>query len=152
MKQILVTLVALSMACSALARAQDAAGIVITRAAIRPSRPAPAGNFTGTVRVQPLFDTTATTRAYSSSVSFEPAARTAWHAHPRGQVLIVTAGTGHVQRWGAAVDEIQTGDVVWIPPGVKHWHGAAPTTAMTHIAIVEHLQGKGVDWLEKVSD
>ncbi len=152
MKQIVVTLVALSLAFPVNARAQDAAGIAITRAATRPSRPAPAANFTGTVRVQPLFDTTATTRAYSSSVAFEAGARTAWHTHPRGQVLIVTAGTGRVQRWGAAVDEIHIGDVVRIPPGVKHWHGAAPTTAMTHIAIVEHLDGKGVDWLEKVSD
>jgi 4-carboxymuconolactone decarboxylase len=139
-----------AMLCATPAWAQDAVGIVITRA--RPSTPSPAANFTGVVRVQPLFDTTATTRAYSSSVTFEAGARTAWHTHPRGQVLIVTAGTGRVQRWGAAVDEIHTGDVVWIPPGVKHWHGAAPTAAMTHMAIVEHLNGKGVDWLEKVSD
>lgn len=152
MKQIVFTLAALSVACSAPALAQDAAGIVISGAAARPSRPAPAANFTGTVRVQPLFDTTATTRAYSSTVSFEPGSRTAWHTHPRGQLLIVTAGTGRVQRWGAAVDEIHTGDVVWIPPGAKHWHGATPASAMTHIAIVEHLDDKGVDWLEKVSD
>lgn len=152
MKQIVFTLAALSVACSAPALAQAAAGIVISGAAARPSRPTPAANFTGTVRVQPLFDTTATTRAYSSSVSFEPGSRTAWHTHPRGQVLIVTAGTGRVQQWGAAVDEIRTGDVVWIPAGAKHWHGATPTSAMTHIAIVEHLDGKGVEWLEKVSD
>lgn len=92
------------------------------------------------------------TRGYSSAVFFEPGPRTAWHTHPRGQVLIVTAATGRVQRWGGAVDEIHTGDVVWIPPGAKHWHGAGPTTAMTHIAIAENRDGKGVDWLEKVSD
>lgn len=152
MKRIIVTIASLSVICSAVAEAQDAGSIVVSRAASRPSRPAPAANFTGTVRVQPLFDTTATTRAYSSSVSFEPGARTAWHTHPRGQVLIVTAGTGRVQRWGAAADEIQTGDVVWIPAGVKHWHGAGTTSAMTHIAIVENRDGRGVEWLEKVSD
>jgi 4-carboxymuconolactone decarboxylase len=148
----LVPIVALSVLCSTPTWAQSTSAIVITRAAARPSTPAPTANFTGVARVQPLFDTTATTRSYSSSVSFEPGARTAWHTHPRGQVLIVTAGTGRVQRWGAPVEEIHSGDVVWIPSGVKHWHGAAPTAAMTHIAIVEHLDGKGVDWLEKVSD
>jgi len=152
MKQIVVMLLALSLSCASPAWAQDAGGIVITRAAARPSLSAPAANFTGAVRVQPLFDASATTRAYSSSVAFEPGARTAWHTHPRGQVLIVTTGTGRVQRWGATVEQIQSGDVVWIPPGAKHWHGATPTSAMTHIAIVEHLDGRGVDWLEKVSD
>src|SRR5688572_19636819 len=115
-------LTAMMLVCAVPAWTQDA-GIVVTRAAARPSAPAPTANFTGTVRVQPLFDTTATTRAYSSSVAFEAGARTAWHTHPRGQLLIVTAGTGRVQRWGAAVDEIHTGDVVWIPAGAKHWHG-----------------------------
>src|SRR5687768_1964821 len=151
MKQIAVTLAALSLACAAPARAQDA-GLVITRAASRPSRVAPAENFTGAVRVQPLFDTTASTRAYGASVSFDAGARTAWHTHPRGQVLIVTEGVGRVQRWGAPVEEIRPGDVVRIPAGAKHWHGAAPTTAMTHIAIVEHLDGKSTEWLEQVSD
>src|SRR5580765_804933 len=111
MKQIAVTLVALALAWAAPARAQDAARIVITRAASRPSRVAAAENFTGTVRVQPLFDTTATTRAYGASVSFAAGARTAWHTHPRGQVLIVTDGVGRVQRWGGPVEEIRLGDV-----------------------------------------
>ena len=152
MKHISITLVALALACPAPARAQGAPGLVISRAAARPSRAAPAENFTGTVRVQPVFDTTATTRAYAASVAFEPGARTAWHTHPRGQVLIVTDGVGRVQRAGAPVEEIRSGDVVRIPPNVKHWHGAAPTTAMSHIAIVEHLDGRNTDWMEKVSD
>jgi 4-carboxymuconolactone decarboxylase len=151
MKQIALTLVALFLARATAAQAQDA-GLVITRAATRPSRVAPAENFTGTVRVQPLFDTTASTRAYGASVSFDAGARTAWHTHPRGQVLIVTEGVGRVQRWGAPIDEIRPGDVVRIPPGAKHWHGASPTTAMTHIAIVEHNGGRSTEWLEQVSD
>ncbi len=154
MKQTAITLVALSLAYSTPARTQDAGAgaLVITRAATLTSRVAPPENFTGTVRVRPLFDTTATTRAYAASVSFEAAARTAWHTHPRGQILIVTAGIGRVQRWGAPAEEVRLGDVVRIPPNVKHWHGAAPATAMTHIAIVEHQGGRGVDWMEKVSD
>ena len=151
MKHIAITLAALSFACAASARAQDA-GLVITRAAARPSRVAPVENFTGVVRVHPLFDTTAMTRAYGASVSFDPGARTAWHTHLRGQVLIVTEGVGRVQRWGAPVEEIRPGDVVRIPPNVKHWHGAAPTSAMTHVAIVENLDGRNTDWMEKVSD
>lgn len=151
MKQIALTFVALSLVCAKPAPAQNA-GLVITRAAARPSFVAPADNFTGTVRVQPLFDTTATTRAYGASVSFEAGARTAWHTHARGQVLIVTAGVGRVQRWGGPVEEIRPGDVAQIPPNVKHWHGAAPTTAMTHVAIVENLNGRTTDWMEKVSD
>ena len=151
MTRIIVTLVALALAWATPARAQDAGGLVITRAASRPSRVAPAQNFTGTARVQPLFDTTAATRAYGASVAFEAGARTAWHAHPRGQVLIVTGGVGRVQRWGAPAAEIRPGDVVRIPPGVKHWHGAAPTTAMTHVAVVEFQNGRSTDWMEKVS-
>ena len=147
-----VALGALSLACAAPARAQDAAGIVITSAGSRPSRVAPAENFTGTARVQPLFDTTAMTRAYGASVSFEVGARTAWHTHPRGQILIVTSGVGRVQRWGSPVEEIRPGDVVRIPPNVKHWHGAGPTSAMTHIAVVEHLDGRSTIWFEQVSD
>ena len=108
--------------------------------------------FTGTVRVDPLFAPPEPARAGGSSVTVEPGARTAWHAHPLGQTLIVTAGCGRVQRNGEPVQEIRPGDVVWIPPGVKHWHGAAPTTAMTHIAIQEKLDGKVVTWMEKVSD
>jgi 4-carboxymuconolactone decarboxylase len=151
MKHIAIALVALSLAWSAPARAQDAA-LVITHAAARPSRVAPVENFTGTARVQPLFDTTATTRAYGASVSFDAGARTAWHTHPRGQVLIVTEGVGRVQRWAGPVEEIRPGDVVRIAPNVKHWHGAAPTTAMGHVAIVEYLNGRSTDWMEKVSD
>jgi 4-carboxymuconolactone decarboxylase len=152
MKQIAITLVALALFWSAPAGAQGTRELVITRAATQPSRVAPAENFTGTVRVQPLFDTTAMARAYGASVSFEAGARTAWHTHPRGQVLIVTTGVGRVQRWGAPVEEIRPGDVVRIPPGAKHWHGAAPTSAMTHIVITEPLNGRSVEWLEKVSD
>ena len=108
--------------------------------------------FTGMVRFDPLFQSPAPARAAGLSVTFEPGARTAWHTHPLGQTLIVTAGCGRVQRWGGPVEEIRPGDVVWIPPGEKHWHGAAPKTGMTHIAIHELLDGKAVDWLEKVSD
>ena len=107
----------------------------------RTSRQGPAENFTGSVRVDPLFQANAPARAYGARVTFEPGARTAWHTHPLGQILIVTAGAGRVQRWGDPAEEIRQGDVVRIPPGVKHWHGAAPTTAMTHIAIVEQLGG-----------
>jgi len=152
MKHTAITFVALSLVCSAPALAQHVEGLVITRATARPSRVAPAENFTGTVRVQPLFDTTATTRAYGASVSFESGARTAWHTHARGQVLIVTEGVGRVQRWGAPVEEIRAGDVVRIPPNVKHWHGASPTAAMSHIAIVEYLNGRNTDWMEQVTD
>jgi 4-carboxymuconolactone decarboxylase len=152
MKQIATTLVALALVWPAPTQAQGTRELVITRAASRPSRVAPAENFTGTVRVQPLFDTTAMTRAYGASVSFDPGARTAWHTHQRGQLLIVTEGVGRVQLWGGAVEEIRPGDVVRIPPGAKHWHGASPTAAMTHIAIVEHLDGRSTDWMEKVSD
>ena len=108
--------------------------------------------FTGMVRVDPLFDAPDPARVVSASVTFEPGARTAWHTHPLGQTLIVIAGRGRVQREGGPVEEIRPGDVVWIPPGEKHWHGAAPTTAMTHIAIQEKIDGKTVDWLEPVSD
>ena len=104
------------------------------------------------MRVEPLFDTSSTSRTYGSSVSFEAGARTAWHTHPLGQVLIVTAGCGLAQRWGGPIEEIRPGDVVWFAAGEKHWHGATATTAMTHIAIVEQLDGKSVDWMEQVSD
>jgi 4-carboxymuconolactone decarboxylase len=152
MKQTAIALIALSLACATSSQAQDEARIVITRAATRPSRVAPAENFTGTARVQPLFESTATMRAFGASVAFDAGARTAWHTHPRGQVLIVTAGVGRIQRWGGPVEEIRSGDVVRIPPGVKHWHGASPATAMTHTAIVENLNGRSVDWMEKVTD
>jgi quercetin dioxygenase-like cupin family protein len=108
--------------------------------------------FTGTVRIDPLFEAPDPARARGASVTFEPRARTAWHTHPLGQTLIVTAGFGRVQRWGGPIEEIRPGDVIWFPPGEKHWHGASPATAMTHIAIQEALDGKVVDWMEKVSD
>jgi quercetin dioxygenase-like cupin family protein len=124
----------------------------ITRNGSRPSGKGPAAYFTGAVRVDPLFGPPEPARASGSSVTFEPGARTAWHAHPLGQTLIVTVGCGRVQREGGPIEEIRPGDVVWIPPGVKHWHGAAPTKAMTHIAIQERIDGKVVEWMEKVSD
>jgi len=124
----------------------------ITRAGSQPSAKGPADWFTGTVRIDPLFDAAAPARASAASVTFEPGARTAWHTHPLGQRLIVTAGCGRVQREGGPVEEIRPGDVVSFAPNEKHWHGAAPTTAVTHIAIQEALDGKAVDWMEKVSD
>jgi quercetin dioxygenase-like cupin family protein len=116
------------------------------------SNKGPADWFTGTVRIDPLFQANAPARTAGASVTFEPGARTAWHTHPLGQTLIVTAGCGRAQRWGGSIEEIRPGDVIWFPPGEKHWHGAAATTAMTHIAIQEQLDGKAVDWMEKVSD
>ena len=141
-------------------RAQGEAGLTktsqinmeIKRVGSQPSSKGPADWFTGTVRIDPLFQANAPTRAIGASVTFEPGARTAWHTHPLGQTLIVTAGCGRAQRWEGPLEEIRPGDVIWIPPGEKHWHGAAPTTAMTHIAIQEQLDGKAVDWMEKVSD
>ena len=124
----------------------------IKRAGSRPSGKAPADYFTGTVRIDPLFEAAEPGRAVGASVTFEPGARTAWHTHPLGQTLIVTAGFGRAQREGGPVEEIRPGDVIWFPAGEKHWHGASPTTSMTHTAIQEKLDGKTVDWLEKVSD
>jgi len=124
----------------------------IKRNGSQPSAKGPADWFTGTVRVDPLFQPSGSARVFGASVTFEPGARTAWHTHPLGQTLVVTAGCGRVQRWGGPIEEIRPGDVVWFPAGEKHWHGAAPTTAMTHIAIVEELDGKSADWMEKVSD
>jgi quercetin dioxygenase-like cupin family protein len=126
--------------------------IEITRNGSQPSAKGPADWFTGTTRLDPLFQPKESTRAAAVAVTFEPGARTAWHTHPLGQTLIVTSGLGWVQREGGSVQEIRPGDVVWFPPGLKHWHGATPTTAMTHIAIQEHVNGKVVDWMEKVSD
>ena len=124
----------------------------IKRSGSQPSVKGPAENFTGAVRIDPLFAAQEPSRASAASVTFEPGARSAWHTHPLGQRLIVTAGCGWTQCWGGPVEEIRPGDVIWCPPGVKHWHGATPTTAMTHIAVQEALNGKVVDWLEKVSD
>ena len=124
----------------------------ITRAGSQASTKGNADWFTGTVRVDPLFQAPAPARAAAARVTFEPGARTAWHTHPLGQTLIVTDGFGLAQREGRPVEEIRPGDVVWFPPNEKHWHGASPTTAMTHIAIQEQLDGKMVDWMEKVTD
>ena len=124
----------------------------IKRSGSQPSGKGPSEWFAGTVRIDPLISAPAPERVMGVSVTFEPGARTAWHTHPLGQTLIVTAGCGRAQRWGGQIEEIRPGDVVWIPPGEKHWHGAAPATAMTHIAIQEQLDGKAVDWLEQVSD
>ena len=124
----------------------------IYRSGTRPSGKGPAEWFTGTVRIDPLFPVAAPGRAAGNAVTFEPGARTNWHTHPIGQTLIVVSGVGRVQREGGAVEEIRPGDVIQFAPGEKHWHGAAPTTAMTHIAIQESLDGKAVDWLEPVAD
>jgi quercetin dioxygenase-like cupin family protein len=124
----------------------------ITKAGTQPSTRAPAEYFTGTVRIDPFFQAPDPARVVGASVTFEPGARTAWHTHPLGQNLIVTAGCGRVQRWGGPIEEIRPGDVVWIPPGEKHWHGASPTAALTHIAVQEHLGGTTADWMEKVTD
>ena len=124
----------------------------IKRAGSQPSAKAPADWFTGTVRIDPLFPATAPARATGNTVTFEPGARTGWHTHPLGQTLIVIAGSGLAQREGGAIEAIRPGDVVSFSPGEKHWHGASPTTAMTHIAIQEVLDGRFVDWMEKVTD
>jgi quercetin dioxygenase-like cupin family protein len=124
----------------------------IKRNGSQPSGKGPADYFTGTVRIDPLFEASEPARVRGASVTFEPGARTAWHTHPLGQTLIVTSGLGRVQRWDGPIEEIRPGDVVWFPPGEKHWHGASRATAMTHIAIQEALNGKVVDWMEKVSD
>ena len=124
----------------------------IKRVGSQPSGRGPAEYFTGTVRVDPLFQAPDPARVVGASVTFEPGARTAWHTHPLGQTLIVTAGSGRVQRWGGQIEDIRPGDVIWIPPGEKHWHGASAMTAMTHLAIQERLDGKAVDWMEQVSD
>src|SRR5947209_5835637 len=124
----------------------------VKRNGSRPSAKGPDEYFTGTVRVDPLFEAPDPARARGASVSFEPGARTAWHTHPLGQTLVVTSGLGRVQKAGGPVEEIRPGDVVWFEPDEKHWHGASPTVAMTHIAIQEALNGKVVDWMEKVTD
>jgi len=124
----------------------------IKRAGSRPSSKGPADWFTGTVRIDPLFDAPEPARGGGASVTFEPGARTAWHTHPLGQTLVALLGVGRVQRSGGPIEEIRPGDVVWFAPGEKHWHGSSPTTAMTHIAIQEKFDGKAVDWLDHVTD
>jgi len=146
--------IAISMVptCAQSQSAGEQTTIRITRSGTQPARPAPADNFTGSARVDSPFQGSAPARISGARVTFEAGARTAWHMHPLGQTLIVTAGTGRVQRWGDPVEEIRQGDVIWIPPGQKHWHGAAPSSSMTHIAVTEQLEGKTVEWMEKVSD
>ena len=124
----------------------------ITKAGSKPSVKGPEDWFTGSVRIDPLFESNDARRGASANVTFEPGARTAWHTHPLGQTLIVTAGSGWIQREGGPIEQIYPGDVVWFEPNEKHWHGATATTGMTHIAIQENLDGKVVDWMEKVSD
>ena len=124
----------------------------IIRSGTQPSAKGPADWFTGMVRIDSPFKGSEPARVSGAIVTFEPGARTAWHTHPLGQTLIIMSGFGRAQRWGGPIEEIRLGDVVWFPPGEKHWHGAAPTTAMTHIAIQEQQDGKAVDWMEQVSD
>jgi quercetin dioxygenase-like cupin family protein len=153
MKSAIAALLTLTLSTAAFAQANNAGKqMVVTRAGSQASSKGPAQNFTGSVRVDPLFGVHAPSTVSGGAVTFEPGARSAWHRHPAGQVLIVSAGVGRVQQWGGPVQEIRPGDVIWTPPGVKHWHGAAPTTAVTHIAIQEAVGGKNVEWLEKVSD
>jgi quercetin dioxygenase-like cupin family protein len=130
----------------------EAQTMVVTRSESRAARPGPPENFTGSARIEMLFEALDPSHASGGSVTFEAGARTAWHTHPRGQILIVTAGTGRVQQWGHPIEEIRAGDVVRIPAGQKHWHGASPASSMTHIAITEHRDGTAVQWMEKVSD
>jgi len=124
----------------------------IKRSGAEPPRKGPAEWFTGIVRIDPLFQPPAPARANGAMVTFEPGARTAWHTHPLGQTLLIVSGLGWVQREGGPVEEVRPGDVVWFPPGLKHWHGASPTNAMAHIAIQESVEGKNVDWMEHVAD
>jgi quercetin dioxygenase-like cupin family protein len=131
---------------------KDITHLHIQRSGSQPSSKGPAEHFTGEVRVDPLFEPPDPARVFGASVTFEPGAHTAWHTHPLGQTLIVTSGVGWHQCWGEPKEEIRPGDVISCPPGKKHWHGATLTTAMTHIAIVEKLNGKSADWMEKVSD
>jgi quercetin dioxygenase-like cupin family protein len=152
MKALAATVMSLSLGSPALALAQEDTPLRVTRNGSLPSAKGPAENFTGSVRVDSPFRADEPARVSGGLVTFEPGARTAWHKHPLGQTLIVTQGLGLVQRWGGPVQEIRPGDIVWIPAGEKHWHGASATTGMSHYAIAELLAGKAVDWLEQVSD
>jgi quercetin dioxygenase-like cupin family protein len=160
MKLLATTIILLSLLALAFARsgqvkdssASSAQNVEVMRNGSQPSQKGAAENFTGSVRIDPLFQPQEPSRIAGASVTFEPGARTAWHTHPLGQTLIVTAGVGWVQQFGGQVQEIRPGDVVRIPPNKKHWHGATPTTGMTHIAILENLNGKVVEWMEKVSE
>lgn len=134
------------------AASDDGQPVTVTRNGSTPSAKGPEANFTGSVRVDSRFQAKDPARVGGGLVTFEPGARTAWHTHPLGQTLIVTSGVGLVQHWGGPIQEIRPGDIVWIPPGTKHWHGASATHAMAHYAIAESLNGTAVEWLEKVSD
>lgn len=149
-KVILTAMAAFMVSASALAADSTPGGQVITRSGVNPSVSVPKANFTGQARMENLFKAQGKFTAYGANVTFEPGARTHWHIHPNGQVLIVTAGAGYTQEWGKAVQAIYPGDVVWCPPGVKHWHGATATTAMSHTAISQ--TGDPVIWLEEVDD
>lgn len=146
-----LTVASLVVAASVASARSDQA-ITVTRAGSQPSTIGSAENFTGSVRVDSRFKGSGAARISGGTVTFEPGARTAWHTHPLGQTLIVTAGIGRVQNWDGAVQEIRPGDTIWIPPGVKHWHGASATVGMSHIAFSEALDGKTVEWMEQVSD
>jgi quercetin dioxygenase-like cupin family protein len=154
--KVLLTATSVVLAVAALqpgeAGAQTAQSQTIARAGTQPAAIGPAEYFTGRVRVQPLLTPKAPSNYTGAYVTFEPGARSAWHTHPAGQQLIVTAGVGRTQEWDGPVVEIRPGDVVWCPPGVKHWHGASPREAMTHIALTGTIDGKNVEWMEKVSD
>ena len=143
---------ALTMLAVVAAVSAEAQTMLISRGGSRAVRTASPENFTGAVRVEMLFEALEPSHASGGTVTFEPRARTAWHSHPRGQILVVTAGTGRVQLWGGPIEEIRAGDVVRIPAGQKHWHGASPQASMTHIAIAEHRDGTVVQWMEQVSD
>lgn len=151
MKALAAATVVAAFSASA-AMSQSTSAITVTRPGSQPSTIGPAENFTGSVRVDSRFQGTAPARIGGGTVTFAPGARTAWHTHPLGQTLIVTAGVGLVQEWGSPVQEIRPGDVIWIPPGVKHWHGATADNGMSHIAIAEALDGRSAEWMEKVTD
>ena len=159
MKILAVTLISLSLFASVASHAQTSTTkaptsslIKIVRSASLQSNKGSAQYFTGSVQVQQLFPANDPSRTTGGKVTFEAGARSAWHTHPFGQILIVTEGTGWIQQWGGPIEAIRKGDVIWIPAGVKHWHGATPNTAMTHIAIQEELNGKAVEWMEQVTD
>jgi quercetin dioxygenase-like cupin family protein len=151
MKQLIATASIIGLVATG-ALADNATSVHVTPAGTQASVAGPVDFFTGAVRIDAPFKGTGMARIGGATVTFEPGARTAWHTHPLGQTLIVTAGAGWVQQWEGKTQEIRSGDTVWIPPGVKHWHGASPRSGMSHIAIAEALDGKVVDWLEKVSD
>ncbi|RYF68384.1 MAG: cupin domain-containing protein [Comamonadaceae bacterium] len=140
------------IACAAEPSAAPAGGQQIARAGSTPAAVGPDATFTGRVRVEPLWTANPQITASGAYVTFEPGARSAWHTHPAGQRLLVVSGVGRTQEWGKPVQELRAGDTVWCPPGVKHWHGASPTAAMTHLAVSGSLDGKNVEWMEKVSD